>query len=130
MDDCIEWEGYRERKGYGKRGNRYAHRMAWEEAHGPIPDGMCVCHTCDNPPCVNIEHLFLGTHADNMTDMVTKGRSQKGEVNSQARLTEADVRAIRSAPRRPGVYAELMQRFGLSYHHIHRIRSNRRWTHI
>jgi hypothetical protein len=52
----------------------YAHRLAWEEANGPIPAGMYVCHTCDVPACVNVEHLFLGSQSDNMKDMAAKGR--------------------------------------------------------
>lgn len=58
----------------GKWTKVYAHRVAYQEAHGPIPEGMLVCHTCDNPPCINPEHLFLGTQVDNMQDMATKGR--------------------------------------------------------
>lgn len=55
-----------------------AHRLAWIKAHGPIPKGMFVCHRCDTPACRNVEHLFLGTHAGNMADMVRKGRQAKG----------------------------------------------------
>ena len=58
----------------GKWTSLYTHRIAWEAARGPIPEGMVVCHHCDNPPCVNIEHLFLGTQADNLRDMRSKGR--------------------------------------------------------
>ena len=78
MDDCIEWQGSRDRQGYGKAwkngANARAHRVAWEEANGPIPEGMCVLHHCDNPPCINPDHLFLGTRGDNARDMVKKGR--------------------------------------------------------
>lgn len=76
--DCILWRGARYESGYGRdRVNgktTTAHRATYIRAHGPIPDGMVVCHSCDNPPCVNIEHLWLGTQGENLLDMVAKGR--------------------------------------------------------
>jgi hypothetical protein len=79
---CWEWTGTRNRDGYGqlklKGGKGYpfrAHRVAYEAAYGPIPDGMIVCHSCDNPPCCNPEHLWLGTHKDNAADRTAKRRS-------------------------------------------------------
>ena len=76
-DGCWEWQGHRSSHGYGKIGcggkDIGTHRVAWELAHGPIPAGMHVCHRCDNPPCVRPDHLFLGTHSDNMRDLAEKG---------------------------------------------------------
>ena len=78
MSECIEWSGSRNREGYGRfkiAGQSFlAHRIMWEEANGPIPDGLNICHTCDNPPCVNVDHLFLGTDKDNTRDSMAKGR--------------------------------------------------------
>jgi hypothetical protein len=104
VDDCIEHPGHRNANGYGQqwwRGQmRLAHRVAWEKANGPIPDGMCVLHRCDNPPCVNVAHLWLGTRADNNADMRAKGRwragDHRGERNANAKLTAVQVAAIRA----------------------------------
>jgi hypothetical protein len=78
MDDCIEWKGARTRDGYGEKwwkgGKKRTHRIAYEWAYGPIPEGLCVLHKCDNPPCCNPSHLFLGTNHDNQQDSLRKGR--------------------------------------------------------
>jgi hypothetical protein len=76
---CWIWNRATYPYGYGhtarNRGNGYAHRVAWEIANGAtIPDGMCICHSCDVPSCVNPDHLFLGTHLDNVYDSIRKGR--------------------------------------------------------
>lgn len=77
---CIEWTGAKQPRGYGHiatgegRETIGTHRAAWIVANGPIPDGMDVCHSCDNPPCCNPQHLFLGTRSENLLDMVDKGR--------------------------------------------------------
>lgn len=79
LSDCVLWTGYIKPDGYGQTkvidGRQWiAHRRAWFEAHGPIPDGMLVLHRCDTPSCVNVDHLWIGTQLDNMRDMVAKGR--------------------------------------------------------
>ena len=91
MTTCEEWPGAVSGVGYGQRWAQgrvvSAHRFAWEEAHGPIPEGLCVLHHCDNRRCIRVDHLFLGTRADNSLDMVRKGRARGGrpEVYSDAR---------------------------------------------
>ena len=97
--DCLVFTGHRNAKGYGQVSQNdritYAHRVVWEHHHGAT--GLDVCHHCDNPSCVKIEHLFSGTQADNARDMVQKGRSVAGERAPSARLTAAQVRTIRGA---------------------------------
>lgn len=80
--NCWLWSGGTNERGYGKisddnRRPAYAHRISWEMTNGPIPEGLYVCHHCDNPRCVNPSHLFLGTQKDNLRDMSTKGRGNR-----------------------------------------------------
>lgn len=92
---CLLFERAQDRRGYGRlmvRGRmKAAHRAAWADKHGPIPAGMFVCHRCDIPACINVEHLFLGTPLENMRDMIAKGRDRKdprrGEQNGRAQVT-------------------------------------------
>ena len=130
---CWEWRGGRLR-GYGsftvKRKPVRAHRFSYELHIGPIPEGMCVLHHCDNPPCVNPAHLFVGTNADNVADMVAKGRQAgpKGERNPNSKLNANDVLAIRSAA---GFYQrELAKKYGVSRSLINMILHRKRWAHI
>jgi len=103
---CAEWQLARDKKGYGriKVGGRLllAHRVAYELFMGEIPLGFDVCHTCDNPGCVNIAHLFVGTRSENMVDCVKKDRCWrggspphgKGMAHSQAKLSDAAIHEI------------------------------------
>ena len=98
-EGCWEWKSWFMRVGYGcfdARKKKYgAHRVSYFLRIGPIPDGMCVCHHCDNRKCVRPDHLFLGTKKDNTKDMISKKRGLVGELNGSAKLTEGDVRQIR-----------------------------------
>lgn len=88
---CLSSNGYGQFKPVSHRRQK-AHRFVWELTHGQIPNGLCVCHHCDHPSCVNPAHLFLGTHGENMADRDHKGRQSR----SPKKLTDADVLAIRS----------------------------------
>lgn len=98
---CWEWTGFRLKFGHGyltyKRKQVLAHRLAYTLTFGGIPDGLHVCHKCDNPPCCNPSHLFIGTQLDNIADRDAKGRCahQKGEKNGRSKLTDALVIDIR-----------------------------------
>lgn len=113
-------------------GNRHgmpAHRYAYEQAKGPIPDGMVVMHTCDNRKCVNPEHLIVGTQSDNMRDCVAKGRrqDQNGEKGPSAKLKEQDVHFIRASTL---TNTELGKRFNVSGRTISDARRGKTWRHI
>lgn len=120
-DACWPWTATTSRDGYGRfaypvtvGGRVHAHRFSYSLAHGPVPDGLVVCHSCDNPPCCNPAHLFLGTPADNSADMVAKGRQARGERQHLAKLTEAAVREIRRLHGEGHTCAALADRFKVS----------------
>ena len=105
------------------------HRFVFEDTYGPIPSGMCVCHTCDNKACINPEHLFLGMNADNTADMMTKGRSYValGEKNGSTKLTTDQVMTIKTSRLSAKALASL---YSVSRWTIFRIRSGRQWAHV
>lgn len=125
---CTPWLGAHSRYGYGITGaGRLAHRVAWEERNGPIPAGMVVRHACDNPGCVNVAHLSLGTHADNVADRVARGRSAAGERNGRAKLTALQVAAIVARLADGEAQASLAREYGVSPRAIQWIRKGRNW---
>lgn len=142
---CWVWNASRTNprrgRGYGRisiGGALYvAHRVAWRLFRGPIPTGSRVLHNCDNPPCVNPEHLFLGTQADNISDAASKGRlvpptrpresAPRGERSPQAKLTTSHVIAIRASTRS---HSALAREFHVTPQAIAAVRGRRTWRHI
>lgn len=109
-----------------------AHRLAWELTNEPITEGMSVCHRCDQPLCVNPNHLFLGSHAENMHDMAAKGRATKrrGADVHGARLDESAVRAIRALNAVGVSQRELARQFGVSQHAVWGVVHRKTWQHV
>ena len=132
-DNCWEWTGTIENHGYARIGagenRKLAHRLCWEIVYGPIPDGMCVCHKCDNPGCVNPNHLFLGTQLENMQDREQKGRTARGSANGKAKLNAEQVKEIRKRYQAGGItYKQLGLDYEVSKEAIQGIVKRRRWT--
>lgn len=133
-DECWPWTGATNGKGYGQLTindrRAYAHRIAWMMEHGTIPDGLCVCHTCDTPACCNPAHLFLGTKAENSADMIAKGRTRHGGRHWKTRMTEPDVRAMRAAVKAGVSIADVARAFGLNYYTAHSIVRGENWRYL
>lgn len=133
---CWLWGGEYTDHGYGfydiggkKVG---AHRVSYMIANGAIPKGALVCHRCDNPSCVNPEHLFLGTHLDNCRDKIRKGRANpaKGMRSAHAKLTNAKVREIRKKRSEGAKIVRLAEEYGVGYGCIERVVHRQSWKHI
>lgn len=130
---CWIWAGCVNSDGYGAIGINGkaigAHRVAYEQFVGPIAKGMHVLHRCDVRPCVNPDHLYLGTHADNMGDREQRGRAnhKRGAEHPEAKLTEDQVRAIRVDPR---LQRDIAASYGVSLALIGFIKTRRAWKHV
>lgn len=157
-DTCWEWTAGRNEHGYGRlyyKGKMtLAHRVSWELHNGSVPDGKFVLHHCDNPPCVNPAHLWIGDHTDNARDMAAKGRQvfqqhperaprgernrnhthpetiRHGEVHPRAKLTNQDVLAIRSLRQTGRAMNSLAIEYGVTEATIKRIVYRKGWKHI
>lgn len=127
-DECWEWKGTKNDRGYGQYNSRGAHRVAWEiNAARGVPDGMCVCHSCDNPGCVNPAHLWLGTQADNMADMASKGRSA-APTGARRSVNRYELWIIRAALERGCSGRQIALVLGRSESYISRIKNGKRRT--
>jgi hypothetical protein len=136
-DDCWEWQKFINKGGYGQfrvgsvkdgtRRNDMTHRISYRLSRGDIPPGLLVCHTCDNPKCVNPNHLFLGTYADNRKDCISKGRHHFGESHGNSVLSESDIIKIRSDHRSQRAIA---RDFGINQTTVHSIKNFLTWRHV
>lgn len=145
-DVCWPWTGPRKRSygsfkvnDCGRRRVGRAHRLAWTLANGPIPDGLCILHRCDNPPCCNPSHLFLGTQLDNIRDRDAKGRGGHGdgsypqacgEMAYGAKLTEQAVRQIRIQAVSGCTYAEIASHHNVSAVTARNVAVRISWKHV
>ncbi len=132
-DGCLIFTSTKNSDGYGRFSfngkNRMAHKVAYEYWNGKIPDGLQVCHSCDNPPCCNPKHLFLGTNKENMEDKVAKGRQAflRGENHGSSVLTKEQVDSIRSGYASGKRQTNLAKEFGISQPHVSSICRMERW---
>jgi uncharacterized protein YerC len=131
--DCWEWKAYKDKKGYGKfnlNGNTVrTHRVSWILTYGN-PGNLCVLHKCDNPSCVNPEHLFLGTYDDNNKDRNKKGRQAKGVNIKNSKLNELDIPVIRKKISNGESYRKIAKDYGISHVQIVYIKNKKTWSHV
>ncbi len=131
--NCWNWLGHKNRGGYGNitvnKKILRVHRVYYELKNGIIPKGMCVCHHCDNRGCCNPEHLFLGTHQANMTDMNTKKRGNQGKIRNH-KLSEEDVIKIRIKLQEGVSGYEIAENFNVKKSTIYAIKYNVTWKHV
>ena len=134
-DECWEWIGDVTNEGYGKfkvkKQSHSSHRMAWLICRGQIASEMCVLHKCDNRLCVNPSHLFLGTNRQNTQDMMSKGRSRwAAKGTSPVKLTEEQVRELRSDRGRGMSMSQIAAKYGISGKHARRIVNFQQWKSV
>jgi len=132
---CWLWVGSKNNKGYAQLNvsgvPKLASRISWEIANGPIPKGKYILHKCDNPLCVNPDHVYPGDQTQNMADMWGRGRAKPGLVQGQkhgmSKLTELDILAIRSSDE---TVKEICEHFGVSHTTVSDIKNRKTWKHV
>ena len=135
MGPCLEWQGARTSSGYGRvkcgDGHKLIHRLVFESHMGrEIPEGVSVLHRCDNPPCYKLEHLYGGSHEDNMRDLRI-ARHLHGERNGKAKLTDDDVREIRRLYDEEGwIQREIGEAYGIHQVQVSAIVRRVAWPHV
>lgn len=134
-DGCWDWTGRKNYKGYGvmkiNRRNVQSHRFSYElHQKQEIPLGLLACHKCDNPACVNPDHIFIGTIQENNLDRDRKSRKAVGERNGKSKLTEERVRSIKILLSQKVSDSEIARRFGLWYTTVRAIRLGITWSHV
>lgn len=138
-DGCWEWRACRHPDGYGELSIKglpgRSNRASWVLSHGPIPDGMSVLHRCDNRPCVRPSHLFLGTQADNVADMHSKGRGghagqPPGSRHSMAKLSESDIPDIRRRRAGGEHLLSIARSYGVSIATVSLVARRLKWGHV
>lgn len=131
---CWNYLGLLQPNGYGIFGHHgkssLAHRAAYSIYKGEIPDGLQVCHTCDNRKCVNPDHLFLGTQTDNEQDKVSKGRGSKGEKRPLAKHTDEEISELKSRIRKGESVPKLAKEYGIPQPNVYKIKYGKLWRHV
>jgi len=131
VNGCVLSKNQPQKDGYcyetrgGKR--QASHRWEWEDNYGKIPEGLMICHKCDNPSCKNLDHLFMGTNADNQKDKRLKGRACRGETRHNARLNKDLVKLIRGSTESQRVMAF---KLGVDPATVRRVKQGKTWAHI
>lgn len=110
--------------------NKLAYRCAWELEFGEIPGKLLVCHKCDNKLCINVKHLFLGTHQENSNDAILKGRTSRGVKHPWAKLSEADVHKIRELYAAGLYQKDIGKLYNVTQANVFEITSRKTWSHI
>ena len=133
-DGCWDWVGSQNGHGYGtfmlNKKPEKAHRMAYFYTVGDIPDGLCVCHTCDNRLCVNPDHLFAATQGQNLADMKAKNRHPHGSNHWNSKLTEGDVKVIRDLVSEGMKNSVVARFFEISHTNVGHVVTRNTWPHV